>query len=74
MAEEPLRPPNSTFVVRFWQEWSDAGPRWRGRIEHVQSGKNTVFLDFQGMLGFMRRFGVMTRDRGWTEEGRFDNG
>jgi hypothetical protein len=49
----------STFVVRFWQEWSAAGPRWRGRIEHVQSGESAAFLDLDGMLEFVRRSGVM---------------
>ena len=39
MAESPPVPPVSTFVVRFWQEWSAAGARWRGRVEHVQSGE-----------------------------------
>jgi len=52
-------PPVSTFVVRFWQEWSAAGSRWRGRIEHVQSGESAAFLDVDGMLDFVRRVGVM---------------
>jgi hypothetical protein len=58
MAEPPV-PPTSTFVVRFWRDWSAAGPRWRGRIEHVQSGQSAAFLDLDGMLGFIRRFGAM---------------
>jgi hypothetical protein len=61
MAEPPV-PPISTFVVRFWQEWSAAGPRWRGRIEHVQSGQSATFLDLEGMLDFIRRFGAMPDD------------
>jgi len=59
MAEPSPVPPVSTFVVRFWQEWSVAGPRWRGRIEHVQSGEGAAFLDLDGMLEFVRRSGVM---------------
>jgi hypothetical protein len=59
MAESTPVPPASTFVVRFWQEWSAAGPRWRGRIEHVQSGESAAFLDLDGMLDFVRRIGVM---------------
>jgi hypothetical protein len=48
-----------TFVVRFWHEWSAAGPRWRGQIEHVQSGESATFLDLEQMLDFVRRSGVM---------------
>jgi hypothetical protein len=59
MAEPSSVPPISTFVVRFWQEWSAAGSRWRGRIEHVQSGESAAFLDVDGMLDFVRRVGVM---------------
>jgi hypothetical protein len=59
MAESSPLPPVSTFVVRFWQEWSAAGSRWRGRIEHVQSGESAAFLDLDEMLDFLRRVGVM---------------
>jgi hypothetical protein len=62
MAESSPVPPVSTFVVRFWLEWSAAGPRWRGRIEHVQSGGSAAFLGLDGMLDFIRRFGAMTED------------
>ena len=64
MTEPSPVPPVSTFVVRFWQEWSAAGPRWRGRIEHVQSGKSAAFLDLTGMLDFVRHVGVMGDDEG----------
>ena len=63
MAESSSVPPVSTFVVRFWHEWSAAGPRWRGRIEHVQSGESAAFLGLDGMLDFVRRFGAMADDR-----------
>ena len=59
MAEPSPVPPISTFVVRFWQEWSAAGSRWRGRIEHVQSGEIAAFLGLDEMLDFVRRIGVM---------------
>jgi hypothetical protein len=59
MTEPSPVPPISTFVVRFWHEWSAAGSRWRGRIEHVQSGEATAFLDLDAMLDFVRGFGVM---------------
>lgn len=62
MAEPSPVPPASTFVVRFWREWSAAGPRWHGRIEHVQSGKSATFLGLAGMLDFMRSFGAMADD------------
>ena len=59
MAEPSGVPPASTFVIRFWREWSAAGSRWRGRIEHVQSGKSVTCLDLQGILGFIQRHGIM---------------
>ena len=62
MAESTPRPPISTFVVRFWREWSAAGPRWRGRIEHVQSGESAAFLGVDEMLAFIRRVGIMGGD------------
>ena len=55
-------PEVSTFVVRFWREWSAAEPRWRGRIEHVLSGDTVAFIDLDQMLAFLRRFGVMAED------------
>jgi len=66
MAEPSPVPPVSTFVIRFWREWSAAGPRWRGRIEHVQSGEGAAFLDLDGMLDFLRRLGVMADDESQT--------
>jgi len=60
MPESTSIPSVSTFVVRFWQEWSATGPRWRGRIEHVQSGQSAAFLGVDEMLDFVRRIGVMS--------------
>jgi len=62
MGEPTGVPPASTFVIRFWHEWSAAGSRWRGRIEHVQSGTSATCLDLQGILGFIQRYGVMVDD------------
>ena len=45
MTESSPLPPINTFVVRFWQEWSAAGRRWRGRVEHLQSGQSVAFRD-----------------------------
>ena len=57
---EPSRgTPPSTFVVRYWRERSVAGPRWRGRIEHIQSGETTIFLDVDATLDFLRRLGII---------------
>jgi len=59
MTERPAAPPLSTFVVRFWREWSVAGGQWRGRIEHVQSGEGATFLTWQQMQGFLRALGIV---------------
>jgi hypothetical protein len=48
----------TTFVVRFWREWTGAEARWRGRIEHVQSGRRMDFLSLNDMLCFMQQMGV----------------
>ena len=54
--------PDSTFVVRFRREWSAAGPRWQGWVEHVQSGEDAAFLHLGEMLRFIRQFGAMADD------------
>jgi hypothetical protein len=64
MAEPCPVPPVSTFVVRFWREWSAAGPRWRSRVEHVQSGQSATFLGLNAVLDCMRRCRVMADDGG----------
>jgi hypothetical protein len=53
----------ATFVVRFWRETAADEERWRGRIEHVQSGKSAAFLDFESMLSFLKDFGIELKDR-----------
>jgi hypothetical protein len=63
MAEPSSVPPVSTFVIRFWREWSATTGRWRGRIEHVQSGQRADFLDLEAILEFVRGFGVTAEDR-----------
>ncbi len=64
MAEPSSVPPASTFVVRFWREWSVTGPRWRARIDHVESGESAAFLDLEGMLVFISRFVSMEGVKG----------
>ena len=56
--------PASTFVVRFWRERSAAGSRWRGRIEHVQSGESASCLDLESILAFIQHLDVMTDHSG----------
>jgi len=63
MTETSPIPPLSTFVLRFWREWSAGGLQWRGRIEHVQSGASAPFLDLKGMVDFILGMGIMTEDR-----------
>jgi hypothetical protein len=63
MTERTQVPPASTFVIRFWREWSASGSRWRGRIEHVQSGQRAEFVELQGILEFVRAMGVMAEDQ-----------
>jgi hypothetical protein len=59
MNEPPVRTTDTaTFVVRFWREWTGHGSRWRGRIEHVQSGRRADFLEIKVMIGFLERFGI----------------
>jgi hypothetical protein len=62
MTEQSSFPQASIFVIRFWRESSEAGPHWRGRIEHVRSGESVAFGDLHAMLAFLRRFGIVTGD------------
>jgi len=68
MSESSGAPPVSTFVIRFWREWSVAAVRWRGRIEHVQSGQSIIFVDLKNAEDFMRALGVMADDQGRSSE------
>jgi hypothetical protein len=43
----------------MWHEWSVDGSRWRGRIEHLQSGESRAFLDWDGLLSFVHRFAAL---------------
>jgi hypothetical protein len=62
MAQTPEVPPVSTFVVRFWREWSVAGPRWRGQVDHVQSGQTNRFVALDELLAIIRSYGVMASE------------
>ena len=48
----------TVFVVHFWREWTGTESRWRGRIEHVGSGRRASFLAIDEMLVFLRQMGV----------------
>jgi hypothetical protein len=62
MTETCPVPTISTFVVRFWQEWSAGKARWRGRIEHIPSGKSAAFLHEEVMWEFIQGFGIVVDD------------
>ena len=51
-----------TFVLRFQRETTAGEARWRGSVEHVQSGEIVAFLDFETMLFFLQRFGIRAGD------------
>ncbi|HEM61496.1 MAG TPA: hypothetical protein ENO24_04325 [Chloroflexi bacterium] len=63
MAEPSRSSPASTFVIRFWRDWSAGAGRWRGRIEHVQSGERADFVHPEDILRFLRGFGIMPDDQ-----------
>jgi hypothetical protein len=45
-----------SFVIRVWQEPREiegAGPEWRGRIEHVQSGEGVYFRSLDKLVEFI---------------------
>jgi hypothetical protein len=58
MPHPPPSPPTTTFVLRFWREWSPA-PHWRGQIRHLESGASAAFLDLERAMGFIQQLGVM---------------
>lgn len=59
MANSSFIPPASTFIVRFWFERSAVGSRWRGRIEHVQSGEIATSLELREIMDFIQQRGIM---------------
>ncbi len=63
MSAQPRLPPASTFVVRFWREWVADRGRWRGRIEHVQSGQGADFVELERIIAFIRALGTMADDQ-----------
>ena len=58
-------PPLDTFIIRLWREMGPDGPRWRGQVQHVQTGERISFADERTMLAFIRRWVKMpTGERG----------
>lgn len=45
---------NSTFIVRIWLERSEIHPRWRGQIQHIQSGEKAAFMNLKEMGQFIQ--------------------
>ena len=44
----------ATFIVRLWTEHGQGqAPRWRGQVEHVQSGEQLYFRAPAQMLAFI---------------------
>ncbi len=70
-----MEPPQNTFVIRFWWELPKGGPpharRWRGRIEHLQSGEALAFDDCAQVLVFIKRF-VATIDSAKADRGEVE--
>lgn len=58
MDQSPLTPTNCIFVLRLRQEWVEGESDWRGWIEHVPSGERAAVQDWEGVMAFVRRFGV----------------
>lgn len=48
--------PLASFVARIWLEAGTNGdPKWRGRIRHVQSGRQDCFEYLSEMSAFVER-------------------
>ena len=63
----------TTFIVRFWRDWTGSTSRWRGRVEHVQSGQQVSFLKIDDLLGFFERFGIGGEDPPPTQARTVEN-
>lgn len=45
---------SASFVARIWLEQSEgSAPRWRGHVEHVQSGKKEYFDTLASLQEFL---------------------
>jgi len=49
-----------SFVARIWLEYDEDGmPQWRGRIRHVQNGRQICFQDLRAMHDFLEEMSGM---------------
>ena len=55
------RPPpgSNIIIIKIWRDYFPNKTRWRGKIEHHQSGKSTSFLRLDEIPGFIRSLGLM---------------
>lgn len=63
MSDVPSGPSINTFVVRIWCESSLDASRWRGRVEHLQSGERLAFEELERVLTFIRDLGIFNDDQ-----------
>ena len=54
MGTSLLHEPACTFVVRFWIEWADGTPFWRGSIRHLESRHQLAFDSLADATTFIR--------------------
>lgn len=64
MSQRPGLPAISTFVIRIWHDWSLSGPRWVGRIEHLQSGRSRAFHELEEATDFIFAHGALSPGQG----------
>ena len=57
------------FVLRIWQEKSMTGTNLRGYIQHVQSGKQGVFSEINGLLDYLHEFRIIPDSVEWKAQG-----
>ena len=56
-----------TFIVKVWlerRELEGAQPEWRGRIDHVPSGRQVYFRDIADIIHFIQAFLESTEKQG----------
>jgi len=58
-----LGPPLNTFIVRFWQEPGASEGRWRGQVQHIQSGERAAFADKGTLMSFIGQWVQMRGER-----------
>jgi hypothetical protein len=68
MGSPPWQPHVSTFVIRIWTDAMPNAPRWRGRIENLQTGQHAAFEDLARVLAFIRAAGAFPEGTAPTGE------